>query len=300
MSAKHPIIAVIGASGAGKTIVKQYFYDLFKENELKIAIVEGDSFHRYSRKKMLKKQQYYRQLGRSLTHYSHHANNLHQLEALFKEYALSGTGKRRFYVHNDEEAEKFSKRFNVELKAGQHSPLEDLPENTQALFYEGLHGGAVDEEQGINVAKLVDFLIGVVPTINLEWKQKITRDVLERKYKRTQVIESIMERLPDYIDFIIPQFSRTHINIQAIPLMDTSNPFRPFKNDEKIGEWNKHSVYAISIKDMSIDIEEIQRAIKDSKITAKDNLIIDSESLFLALDMIIKPQLSRINDNFNF
>jgi phosphoribulokinase len=300
MSASHPIIAVIGASGAGKTIVKQHFYDLFKANNLAVAIIEGDSFHRYSRKKMLKKQQKHKQLGRSLTHYSHHANNLKQLEQLFQEYSQQGTGKRRFYVHNDAEAERLSKRFNKIIKKGELSPLEDLPTNTKALFYEGLHGGAVDEDQGINVAKLVDFLIGVVPTINLEWKQKITRDVLERGYSREQVIDSITERLPDYIDFIIPQFSRTHLNIQYIPLMDTSNPFADFTGNEKIGDWTNNALVAFSIKDNRIDIEKIKASIKGAKITKEGNIIIDNDKLFQALDVIVKSQLSQISDNFNF
>jgi phosphoribulokinase len=29
----------------------------------------------------------------------------------------------------------------------------------------------------------------------------------------------------DYMHFIVPQFSHTHINFQRIPLTDTSNPF---------------------------------------------------------------------------
>ena len=31
--------------------------------------------------------------------------------------------------------------------------------------------------------------------------------------------------MPDYVNYITPQFSRTHINFQRVPTVDTSNPF---------------------------------------------------------------------------
>ena len=50
--------------------------------------------------------------------------------------------------------------------------------NCDLIFYEGLHGGFIDEN--VNIAKHVDLLIGVTPTINLEWIQKIRRDSADR------------------------------------------------------------------------------------------------------------------------
>ncbi|MEZ5450973.1 MAG: hypothetical protein R3E89_19085 [Thiolinea sp.] len=38
-------------------------------------------------------------------------------------------------------------------------------------------------------------------------------------------MDTIMRRMPDYINHITPQFSRTHINFQRVPTVDTSNPF---------------------------------------------------------------------------
>jgi phosphoribulokinase len=43
----------------------------------------------------------------------------------------------------------------------------------------------------INMAKEVDLLIDVCPTINLEWVQKIRRDMAERGYHREAVLETI-------------------------------------------------------------------------------------------------------------
>jgi phosphoribulokinase len=75
------------------------------------------------------------------------------------------------------------------------------------------------------MAKEVDLLIGVCPTINLEWVQKIHRDNRDRGYRPEDVMDIIYRRMYDYMHYILPQFAVTHINFQRIPLTDTSNPF---------------------------------------------------------------------------
>ena len=35
----------------------------------------------------------------------------------------------------------------------------------------------------------------------------------------------ILRRMPDYVRYIVPQFSQTQINFQRVPIVDTSNPF---------------------------------------------------------------------------
>ena len=52
MSAKHPVIAITGSSGAGTTSVTRTFENIFRREDVQAAIVEGDSFHRYDRKEM--------------------------------------------------------------------------------------------------------------------------------------------------------------------------------------------------------------------------------------------------------
>ena len=49
MSAKHPIIAVTGSSGAGTTSVTRTFNSIFRRERIKAVLIEGDSFHRYDR-----------------------------------------------------------------------------------------------------------------------------------------------------------------------------------------------------------------------------------------------------------
>ena len=91
------------------------------------------------------------------------------------------------------------------------------------LFYEGLHGGVTGDST--DVAKYVDLLVGVVPIVNLEWIQKIHRDMNARGYSAEAVTHTILRRMHDYVYYITPQFSRTHINFQRVPTVDTSNPF---------------------------------------------------------------------------
>jgi phosphoribulokinase len=219
MSKKHPIIAITGSSGAGTTTVKKAFEEIFRRVELNPAVVEGDSFHRYNRKDMKAAVMTAEEKGDNLSHFGADANLFGELANLFEEYADTGTGKRRYYLHNDEEAAPYKQ------ESGTFTDWADLPSDTDLMFYEGLHGGVVDKKQDVNVAKHVDLLVGVVPSVNLEWIQKIHRDVKERGYSEEAVVDTIMRRMPDYVNYIVPQFSHSHINFQRVPLVDTSNPF---------------------------------------------------------------------------
>lgn len=86
-----------------------------------------------------------------------------------------------------------------------------------------VYGGVVTPQH--NVAQHVDLLVGVVPIVNLEWIQKLIRDTSERGHSREAVMDSVVRSMEDYINYITPQFSRTHLNFQRVPTVDTSNPF---------------------------------------------------------------------------
>ena len=49
MSVKHPIISVIGSSGAGTSTVKFTFDQIFRREGIVAASIEGDAFHRFDR-----------------------------------------------------------------------------------------------------------------------------------------------------------------------------------------------------------------------------------------------------------
>jgi phosphoribulokinase len=95
---------------------------------------------------------------------------------------------------------------------GTFTPWNDVAPDSDLLFYEGLHGAAVTPKA--DVAKHADLLVGVVPIINLEWIQKLHRDKTARGYTSEDVVDTVLRRMPDYVNYICPQFSRTHVNFQ--------------------------------------------------------------------------------------
>lgn len=206
MSKKHPVIAVTGSSGAGTTTVKRAFEHIFYRDGIKAAVIEGDSFHRYDRAAMKEATAKAAAEHRSLSHFGPEANVFDQLEGLFRTYGETGGGKKRYYIHSDLEAVELNARLGTNLSPGQFTPWEDLPEGTDLLFYEGLHGLVITEEN--NVARQVDLGVGVVPIVNLEWIQKIHRDNLERGYSAEAIVDIIMRRMPDYIKYITPTLRR--------------------------------------------------------------------------------------------
>ena len=46
-----------------------------------------------------------------------------------------------------------------------------------------------------------------------------------RGYSTEAVTDTILRRMPDYVNYICPQFTETDINFQRVPTVDTSNPF---------------------------------------------------------------------------
>lgn len=217
MSQRHPIIAVTGSSGAGTTTVKDTLDSIFHRVGAQSAFVAGDSFHRFNRVEMKKEKKKSKKDGRRLSHFGPEGNLFDKQLELFQDYGKNGTGNRRHYIHDESEASIYG------CKPGTFTPWEPIPLGTDLLFYEGLHGGIIDDKH--NLAAEVDLLIGVAPSINLEWIQKINRDTKERGYHHDEVRETIYRRMYDYMNYILPQFSHTHINFQRVPIIDTSNPF---------------------------------------------------------------------------
>jgi phosphoribulokinase len=277
MSVSHPIIAVTGSSGAGTSTVKNAFEDIFRRGSVKPVVIEGDSFHRFDRKEMRAEVAKAEEQGRTLTHFGPEANFLDRLEGLFQTYSEIGKGEHRYYIHSDAEGVQFNQ------PAGTMTPWEEIDNNTDLLFYEGLHGGIVTDE--VNIARFVDLLIGVVPVINLEWIQKIKRDRSNRGYSQEAVVDTILKRMPDYIHHITPQFSRTHINFQRVPLIDTSNPFmmREIPTADE-------SLVVIRFKDPKIaDFPYYLSMLKDSFMSRPNNLVIPAVKMGLAMDVILTP-----------
>jgi phosphoribulokinase len=278
MSIKHPIIAVTGSSGAGTTTVKRSFEHIFRREKITAAVIEGDSMHRYDRAEMKKVvAEAEARNERTPTHFGPDANELAELEAIFKNYGETGHGKRRFYLHNDEEAAPYGQQ------PGTFTPWENLPEHTDLLFYEGLHGAYVGDDA--DVAQHVDLAIGVVPVVNLEWIQKIHRDTAGRGYSVEAVTQTILRRMYDYVNYICPQFSRTHINFQRVPIVDTSNPFIA-RDIPTLDE----SMVVIRFRDPhGVDFPYLLTMIHDSFMSRPNCLVVPGGKMELAMQLVLSP-----------
>ena len=283
MSAKHPVIAVTGSSGAGTTTVRRSFEHIFYRERVRPAVIEGDSFHRYDRESMRQAIAEAESAGqRSFSHFGPEANLFAELEGLFREYGDTGRGQRRFYVHNEEEA---STRGHT---PGTFTDWEPLPENTDLLFYEGLHGGVRCD--GVDVARHVDLLIGVVPIVNLEWIQKIHRDTEARKYSVEAVTDAILRRMHDYVNYITPQFSTTHINFQRVPVVDTSNPFIA-RDIPTLDE----SLVVIRFRDpKGVDFPYLLTMIHDSFMSRPNCIVVPGGKMEMAIQLVVTPLIERL------
>jgi phosphoribulokinase len=283
MSTRFPIISITGSSGAGTSTVKHTFDQIFRREAVTAASIEGDAFHRYARAEMRAEMERRTSQGdHRFSHFGPEANLLAELDAVFAEYGEHGTGRTRHYVHDEIEAERYG------AAVGTFSDWEPLDENSDLLFYEGLHGAAVGD--GYDIARHADLKVGVVPVINLEWIQKIDRDRSLRGYSTEAVTETILRRMPDYLEHICPQFTRTDINFQRVPTVDTSNPliarFIPTPDE---------SIVVIRFRDPSgIDFPYLVSMIHDSYMSRANSIVIPGGKLDLAMQLILTPMIHRL------
>jgi len=278
MSRKHPILSITGSSGAGTSTVKNTFEQIFFREKVNACFIEGDAFHRYDRKQMIAAMSEAGATGNNhFSHFGPQANLFAELEQVFREYSEKGTGKTRHYVHDDLESERYK------VAPGEFTDWEPFPEGTDLLFYEGLHG-AVKTAQA-NVAQYADLKVGVVPVINLEWIQKMHRDKVSRGYSPEAITDTILRRMPDYLEYICPQFSNTDINFQRVPIVDTSNP--------AIARWiptaDESMVVIRFANPRGIDFPYLLSMIHNSFMSRPNVIVIPGGKIDLAMQLIFTP-----------
>ncbi|MCG9728628.1 phosphoribulokinase [Shewanella sp. Isolate13] len=284
MSAKHPIIAVTGSSGAGTTTTTTAFNHIFRQLGINAAIVEGDSFHHFTRPEMAVMIRKEKTENRNISYFGPEANDFNRLEQCFSDYSNTGQGETRAYLHTFDEAVPFNQM------PGTFTQWHPLPENTDMLYYEGLHGGVVTDD--CDVAQHVDLLIGMVPIVNLEWIQKIIRDTSERGHSREKVMDSIVRSMDDYINHMTPQFSRTHINFQRVPTVDTSNPFSA-KSIPTLDE----SFVVIRFRGIkNVDFPYYLKMIQGSFMSRMNTLVVPGGKMSLAMELILTPLVKDLMD----
>jgi phosphoribulokinase len=294
MSKKHPIVAVTGSSGAGTSTVKRAFENIFRRENINPVIIEGDSLHSLDRmafREEVKKQEAAGNM--SFSHFGPEANHFDKIEEMFKSYGETGGGKKRYYIHSEEEAVEHNARLGTNHKPGEFTPWEDIAEGSDLMFYEGLHG--LVKTDTIDASQFVDLGVGVVPVVNLEWIQKIHRDNAERGYSAEAIVDTILRRMPDYVNHITPQFSRTDINFQRVATVDTSNPFiaREIPTPDE-------SFVIIRFKDpkkFNTNFPELLNMIDGSFMSRPNNLVVPGGKMGFAMEIILTPIIHEMLTN---
>jgi phosphoribulokinase len=285
MSAKFPVLAITGSSGAGTTTVKSVFQEIFRREGLVPAIVEGDAFHRYDRQEMRAKMaEKTEEGGRIFSHFGPDGNLFEELEKLFRVYGETGSGRIRKYLHDDDEAAPYGQ------PPGTFTPWEDIPTGTDLLFYEGLHGAVATET--VDVSKYADLIVGVVPTINLEWIQKLHRDQTARGHSQEAIVDTILRRMPDYVNYITPQFSRTNVNFQRVPIVDTSNPFIA----RTIPTLDESMLVIRFTNPKGIDFPYLLAMLHDSFMSRPNTIVCPGGKMGIAMQLIFTPMIWQVMD----
>lgn len=155
-----------------------------------------------------------------------------------------------------------------------------------------MHGAAISKTA--DVARYADLVVGVVPIINLEWIQKILRDINERGYRRDEVTDTILRRMCDYVNMITPQFSRTDINFQRVPTVDTSNPFIA-----RYVPAPDESFVVIRFKEPKkfegiIDFPYLVTMLHDSFMSRRNTIVIPGGKTGLAIEIIFMPLIEKL------
>jgi phosphoribulokinase len=96
--------------------------------------------------------------------------------------------------------------------------------------------------------------------------------------------------MPDYVNFICPQFTHTHVNFQRVPVVDTSNPFtaRDIPSADE-------SVCVIRFaKPKGIDFQYLLNMINNSWMSRANTIVVPGGKMELAMQLIFTPFIWRM------
>ena len=106
-----------------------------------------------------------------------------------------------------------------------------------------------------------------------------------RGYSAEAVTQTILHRMHDYVHYITPQFSRTHINFQRVPTVDTSNPFIA-REIPTLDE----SMVVIRFRDYKqIDFSFLLSMLHDSFMSRPNTLVVPGGKMGMAIELILTP-----------
>jgi phosphoribulokinase len=103
-------------------------------------------------------------------------------------------------------------------------------------------------------------------------------------------VDSILRRMPDYVNYICPQFSRTHVNFQRVPTVDTSNPFIA----RDIPTADESFVIIRFASPRGIDFPYLLSMLHDSFMSRPNIIVVPGGKMALATQLILTPYVLRL------
>ena len=153
---------------------------------------------------------------------------------------------------------------------------QSLPCGTDLLFYEGLYGGLVTQEY--DIARHVDLLVGVAPTMNLEWIQKSTGT--KRGYSQEAVIDTILG----------VWMTMCAISATVFVPISTSTGARSIRPTPDAGYSDRFGVVCgHPFRDLHRRFPWLLAMIKDSFMTRPHTLVVPGARMSLAMELILAP-----------
>jgi phosphoribulokinase len=101
--------------------------------------------------------------------------------------------------------------------------------------------------------------------------------------------------MPDYVNHICPQFSRTHINFQRVPTVDTSNPFVA----RYIPTADESFVVIRFTDPKGIDFPYLLSMLHDSFMSRPNIIVLPGGKMELAMQLIFTPLILRLMERRN-
>ena len=104
------------------------------------------------------------------------------------------------------------------------------------------------------------------------------------------VTDTILRRMPDYVNYICPQFAHTHVNFQRVPCVDTSNPFIA----REIPAPDESMVVIRFANPKGIDFPYLLNMIPDSFMSRANTVVVPGGKMELAMQLIFTPFVWRM------
>src|SRR5205085_7257777 len=92
--------------------------------------------------------------------------------------------------------------------------------------------------------------------------------------------------------YVAPQFSRTDVNFQRVPLVDTSNPFVL-----QLIPRAEESLLVIHVNErgrMPVDFDDLLAGLPGAFLSRKDTLVVQGEQMARAMEKMLVPALERL------